>query len=78
MIITYRNMVCKYFILCYNLLMELPKDDFILLSVVNTALRDKYSSFSELCEEEGVDGESIVRRLNARGYIYDPVKNAFK
>ena len=58
--------------------MELPADNFILLSVINTALRDGYSSFAELCEEEGIDGEEIESRLNAAGYFYDKSQNAFK
>ena len=35
--------------------MILPSDDYILLSLVNTKLRDEYSSPESLCEEEGVD-----------------------
>ena len=58
--------------------MNLPQDDFILLSVLNTALRDKYPSFSELCEEEGLDGDGISARLNAIGYSYDESSNSFK
>lgn len=64
--------------MCYNYYMELPSDDFILLSAVNTALRDRYSSFSEFCEEEEADGAEIERRLAAAGYTYCPRENAFK
>ena len=31
--------------------MNLPRDPFLLLSVINTALRDKYTSFEALCED---------------------------
>lgn len=55
----------------------LPVDDFILLSVVNTKLRDEYSSLEDLCAGEGADGEEIVRRLSLLGYRYDREKNAF-
>lgn len=58
--------------------MQLPADNFMLLSLVNTALRDRYSTFSELCAEEGLDGEEISGRLNAIGYFYDGEQNAFK
>lgn len=58
--------------------MNLPDDDFILLSVVNTKLRDEYSSLEELCACEGVSFEEICRRLNALGYAYAPEYNAFK
>ena len=58
--------------------MNLPADNFILLSVVNTALRDKYSSFSDFAEEEDVDGEEISARLLSIGFSYDPQTNSFK
>ena len=58
--------------------MNLPSDDFMLLSVVNTALRDKYRSFSELCEEEELDGAEISARLSALGYKYDESTNSFR
>ena len=58
--------------------MDLPEDNFILLSRINTALRDGYSSFSDLCEEEGVDGDEISRRLQSVGFTYDPKTNSFK
>ena len=57
--------------------MNLPADDFILLSVVNTKLRDNYVSLSELCDEENVSEEEITNRLSALGYKYDEDKNAF-
>ena len=58
--------------------MNLPADDFILLSLINTKLRDNYSSLQELCEEEGVDFQQILARLSALGYSYDEEANAFK
>ena len=58
--------------------MNLPADNFILLSVINTALRDKYSSFEELCEEEGVESPYILSRLAQIGYSYDSDANCFK
>ena len=58
--------------------MNLPADNFMLLSVVNTALRDSYPSLAELCEEEGVDETELTSRLSKIGYFYDPAANAFK
>ncbi|MDE5943112.1 MAG: DUF4250 domain-containing protein [Clostridia bacterium] len=58
--------------------MDLPQDDFILLSLVNTKLRDIYGSLNGLCEEEGVSRESIEERLARIGYAYDEEANAFK
>ena len=58
--------------------MNLPADDFLLLSLVNTKLRDNYSSFSELCEEEDVEFDEISARLAAIGFSYDEATNSFK
>lgn len=58
--------------------MVLPEDDFILLSLINTKLRDGYSSLEELCEEEGVSLQEICSRLEATGYRYFPEAAAFK
>ena len=58
--------------------MILPEDDFILLSLMNTKLRDEYSSFAELCEEEGVSQQEIINRLEGLGYRYTPEYAAFK
>ena len=49
----------------------------MLLSYVNTKLRDEYSSFDLLCEEEDVDKEYVVKRLEKIGYIYDENLNKF-
>ena len=58
--------------------MFMPEDDFLLLSIVNTKLRDCYSSLSELCEEEGLDEEEIISRLKKIGFSYDSTQNSFK
>ena len=57
--------------------MILPADDFILLSLVNTKLRDVYSSLEDLCGEEDVPQEEISSRLSAIGYFYNADLNAF-
>jgi len=58
--------------------MNLPADNYILLSLINTALRDKYSSLEILCEEEGLDEEEITARLGGAGFVYDERGNAFR
>lgn len=58
--------------------MVLPEDDFVLLSLINTKLRDKYSSLEELCEEEDVSSQEICSRLEGLGYRYAPEYAAFK
>ena len=58
--------------------MQPTSDDFILLSLINTKLRDEYPSFDALCEEEDIDGDEVLSRLGAIGYGYDEGENAFK
>lgn len=55
----------------------LPKDPAILLSVINTKLRDFYSSLDELCDDMEVDKEQIENTLRKIGYLYNPDRNAF-
>lgn len=57
--------------------MNLPADDFILLSLVNTKLRDCYPSFEDFCDGEDLQKEEILSRLNAAGFVYDERANAF-
>lgn len=56
----------------------LPKDPVMLLSVVNTKLRDDYPSLEELCHSEDADPDEIIRTLEAIGYIYQPEQNQFR
>ncbi|MBO6155151.1 MAG: DUF4250 domain-containing protein [Lachnospiraceae bacterium] len=58
--------------------MNLPKDKVMLLSVINTALRDKYSSLDELCESEGIDKEQLIKDLAEIDYKYKAEVNQFK
>ena len=57
--------------------MYLPKDPEMLLSVINTALRDKYPSLYALCEDEELSLEEIVSKLENAGYYYNEERNAF-
>ena len=57
--------------------MVIPSDNYILLSFVNTKLRDEYSSLEELCEEEDVDLQEITSRLSRLGYNYSAQTNSF-
>ncbi|MBQ3235424.1 MAG: DUF4250 domain-containing protein [Clostridia bacterium] len=54
------------------------KDPFLLLSVVNTALRNKYVSLSDYCLSEDEPLEEIVKVLSSIGYVYDEEANCFK
>ena len=42
---------------------ELPKDPMLLLSVINTKLRDYYPNLDLLCEELQIDRETLKKRL---------------
>ncbi len=57
--------------------MSLPNDKMMLLSVVNTKLRDFYKSLDELCEDLGEDKESIVEKLREIDYEYNEELNRF-
>ncbi len=58
--------------------MNLPADDFILLSVVNTKLRDEYPSLESFCAGENVDKCELCARLEKAGFVYDNRQNAFR
>lgn len=58
--------------------MSLPQDPFILLSYVNTQLRDRFSSLEALCADAGVAAEDVVSKLEAAGFRYDPEQRQFK
>ncbi len=57
--------------------MELPKDPMILLSYVNTKLRDEYPSLDELCAGLGVSKEELTSSLEKVNFTYDADRNAF-
>lgn len=55
----------------------LPQDDYMLLSYVNTKLRDEYDSLDDFCEDCEVDRAMLEERLKALGYCYYEEQNAF-
>ena len=57
--------------------MSLPKDPVMLLSVVNTKLRDFYPNLEELAAAEGVTVEEVVKTLEKINYVYDENQNKF-
>lgn len=50
---------------------SLPKDPMVLLSFINTKLRDDYPSFDELCSSLCVDADDIKKKLATIDYSYD-------
>lgn len=57
--------------------MKLPKNPVMLLSVVNTYLRDYHSSLDELCKDAELSAEDIKKQLAAIDYHYEPAQNQF-
>lgn len=57
--------------------MPIPNDPIILLSYINTQLRDFYPTIDELCKSLCVDKEDIEQKLNAVGYVYNEESNRF-
>lgn len=55
----------------------LPQDPIILLSFVNTKLRDEYPGLDELCAALDVDREELLRKLEGAGYTYEEQRNQF-
>ena len=55
----------------------IPKDPVMLMSFLNTQLRDNYDSLDELCAVYDLDKAEISRKLDAIDYHYDSTRNKF-
>lgn len=55
----------------------IANDPIILLSIINTKLRDFYPSLDALCEDMGEDKEEITEKLKSIDYSYDEKLNKF-
>ena len=53
--------------------MHLPEDPFILLSYINTQLRDFYPSLEELQKSLGVDVQTIIITMQVEINSYEPL-----
>jgi hypothetical protein len=56
---------------------NIPNDPVILLSFLNTRLRDYYSSLDALCDDLEQDKAALTQKIAAIGYAYDSEKNQF-
>ena len=56
----------------------LPKDPVMLMSVLNTKLRDEYHSLEALCEDLELERDELTDRLHEAGFDYDPEQNQFR
>ncbi|MBQ9686232.1 MAG: DUF4250 domain-containing protein [Oscillospiraceae bacterium] len=55
----------------------IPRDPMILLSYINTKLRDDYDSLDALCEDRELDRSALEETLRDIGYTYSPEQNRF-
>ena len=55
----------------------LPQDPMVLLSYVNTKLRDEYDDLDAFCEDRDLDRAELERRLAAVGFVYREEQNRF-
>ena len=55
----------------------IPKDPFMLVSYVNTQLRDFYPSLEEMCQALDLDQSRLKEKLEAVDYHYSPERNQF-
>lgn len=56
----------------------IPSDPIILLSFVNTRLRDEYSDLDDLCASLGIDRNELEAKLNEVGFQYDSTTRQFR
>ena len=56
---------------------NMPKDPVMLLSFVNTQLRDNYPSLKELAAAYMVEESEITEKLAGINYQYDSERNQF-
>lgn len=56
----------------------IPNDPIMLLSYVNTQLRDNYSSLDELCKSLDIDSNELITKLKSINYEYNITQNQFK
>jgi hypothetical protein len=57
--------------------MTLPKDPVMLLSLINTKLRDFNSSLDDFCKENDLNEDEIKEKLEMIDYHYNEERNQF-
>ncbi|MGN0378196.1 MAG: DUF4250 domain-containing protein [Butyrivibrio sp.] len=55
----------------------LPEDPVILLSYVNTKLRDECKSLDDFCDKYEVDKAMLINKLSSVNYRYNKAVNQF-
>lgn len=57
--------------------LSIPNDPIILLSYVNTKLRDFYANLDEFCKAECLDKTVLQEKLKSINYEYSEQQNRF-
>lgn len=57
--------------------MNIPNDPMMLLSFINTKLRDDYKDLATLCYELELEESAITDKLASIDYSYNPELNRF-
>ncbi|HKL99890.1 MAG TPA: DUF4250 domain-containing protein [Mobilitalea sp.] len=57
--------------------MQIPKDPVILLSYINTKLRDEFPTLDDLCKSLLLDRSQLEITLCSLGYYYHKDQNRF-
>ncbi len=56
---------------------NIPNDPFLLLSFLNTKLRDFYPSLGHLCDDLALNEQEVLQKMQEIGYSYDDKRNQF-
>lgn len=57
--------------------MNIPKDPFILISYINTKLRDEFPTLHDLCLSLDINRDELEYTLGTIGYSYFEKQNRF-
>ncbi len=55
----------------------IPNDPMMLLSYINTKLRDEYKNLSELCNDLELQQSELTEKLSSIDYAYNEELNRF-
>lgn len=58
-------------------LSSLPQDPAMLMSYINTKLRDDYPSLDALCDDMHIDKDALLALLAKGGFEYSEANNKF-
>lgn len=57
--------------------LSIPKEPVILLSYINTQLRDYFGSLDDLCLSLDIKKDDLLEKLSTIDYFYDETLNKF-